>query len=71
MQRLNFQRGLQGELERTIESFPAVEHARVHIVLPARTLFISEEDSPTGVPLLVVSYEVSGSVLVFEVRKND
>lgn len=48
VQRLNFQRGLQGELERTIESFPAVEHARVHIVLPARTLFIAEEEPATA-----------------------
>lgn len=45
VQRLNFQRGLQGELERTIETFPAVEGARVHVVLPERTLF-REDDEP-------------------------
>jgi len=45
VQRLNFQRGLQGELERTIETFPAVSGARVHIVLPERTLF-REDDEP-------------------------
>ena len=45
VQRLNFQRGLQGELARTIETFPAVDGARVHIVLPERTLF-REDDEP-------------------------
>lgn len=45
VQRLNFQRGLQGELSRTIETFPAIDGARVHIVLPERTLF-REDDEP-------------------------
>ena len=45
VQRLNFQRGLQGELARTIETFPAADGARVHVVLPERTLF-REDDEP-------------------------
>ena len=45
VQRLNFQRGLEGEVARTIETFPAVTGARVHIVLPERTLF-REDDEP-------------------------
>lgn len=48
VQRLNFQRGLQGELERTIETFGAVEHARVHIVLPEQSLFIRDERPATA-----------------------
>ena len=43
VQRLNFQRGLEGELSRTIQSFEAVSAARVHIVLPERSLFIDDE----------------------------
>ena len=47
-QRLNFQRGLQGELARTIESFGVVERARVHIVLPERSLFVADERPTTA-----------------------
>jgi len=48
VQRLNFQRGLQGELARTIETFPAVNGARVHIVLPERTLFRQDDEPATA-----------------------
>src|SRR5690606_29969241 len=48
VQRLNFQRGLQGELARTIESFPAVDRARVHIVMPERSLFLDDQQPSTA-----------------------
>lgn len=38
-QKVNFQRALQGELTRTILSFPEVRAARVHLVLPEQGLF--------------------------------
>jgi flagellar M-ring protein FliF len=38
-QKINFQRALQGELTRTILSFPEVRDARVHLVLPEQGLF--------------------------------
>lgn len=53
MQRLNFQRGLQGELARTIESFPAVERARVHIVVPERSLFVDDQAPATASVVLL------------------
>ena len=43
IQKLNFQRALQGELSRTIKTLDAVDHARVHLVIPKQTLFIREK----------------------------
>ncbi|MBF0123838.1 MAG: flagellar M-ring protein FliF [Magnetococcales bacterium] len=43
MQRMNYQRALQGELARTIESISSVQHARVHLVLPKQSAFMSEQ----------------------------
>lgn len=40
--KINYQRALQGELERTIKSFPEVENARVHLVLPEDSVFIKD-----------------------------
>jgi flagellar M-ring protein FliF len=54
VQRLNFQRGLQGELARTIESFPAVEHARVHLVLPEKSLFAKDQQPATASVVLAL-----------------
>ncbi len=46
VQKLNYQRALQGELTRTIKSIEAVETARVHLVLPKEELFT--KDKPRG-----------------------
>lgn len=48
VQKINYQRALQGELSRTITEFPAVESARVHLVIPQRSLFIEEELPPSA-----------------------
>jgi flagellar M-ring protein FliF len=48
VQRINYQRALQGELARTISEFPQVERARVHLVVPHKTLFIEEQAAPTA-----------------------
>ncbi len=42
-ERVNYQRALEAELERTIETMDAVESARVHLVLPRESLFTAEE----------------------------
>jgi flagellar M-ring protein FliF len=43
VQRLNYQRALQGELARTICGMPAVAEARVHIVTPKEALFVEDQ----------------------------
>src|SRR5260370_993838 len=48
VQRLNYQRALQGELARTIGELAAVESARVHLALPERSLFVAEERRPSA-----------------------
>ncbi len=48
VQRLGFQRALQGELARTIMGLSAVESARVHLALPERSLFVSEDRKPSA-----------------------
>ncbi len=41
-EKVNYQRALEGELEHTIGSLSAVKSARVHLVLPAESLFSQE-----------------------------
>lgn len=48
VQRLNYQRALQGELERTIGKFPEIEQVRVHLNIPKESLFIEEAKEPTA-----------------------
>jgi flagellar M-ring protein FliF len=43
LQRLNYQRALQGELARTISQLGGVEAARVHLAMPERSLFVSQD----------------------------
>src|SRR5206468_3499091 len=48
LQRLNYQRALQGELARTISRLGGVESARVHMALPERSLFVGEDRRPSA-----------------------
>jgi flagellar M-ring protein FliF len=44
-QRVNYQRALQGEIERTIAALPAVESARVHLTIRRPGLFVGDRES--------------------------
>ena len=48
VQRLNYQRALQGELARTIRQFHQVREARVHIATPKDSVFIEDEKPVTA-----------------------
>ena len=40
--KINYQRALQGELERTLKGFAEVDSARVHLVIPDDTAFVKD-----------------------------
>ena len=48
VQKLNYQRALQGELSRTISQISGVEQARVHLVIPEKSLFKENEKPATA-----------------------
>ncbi|MBQ3059962.1 MAG: flagellar M-ring protein FliF [Desulfovibrio sp.] len=48
VQKINYTRALQGELARTIGEFPSVESARVHLVIPQRSLFVEDRQEPSA-----------------------
>ncbi|MBI5485263.1 MAG: flagellar M-ring protein FliF [Deltaproteobacteria bacterium] len=48
VQKLNFQRALQGELSRTIMQISGVEHARVHLAIPEKSIYKDTEKLPTA-----------------------
>lgn len=53
-ERLNFQRGLEGELARSIMALSAVQSARVHLALPHQTAFLREQQKPSASVLLTL-----------------
>jgi flagellar M-ring protein FliF len=51
-EQVNYQRGLEGELARTIQSIAAVQTARVHLAIPKPSVFVREELKPSASVLL-------------------
>ena len=69
VQKLNYQRALQGELSRTIKQIKEIEQARVHIVTPKESLFAEDQKKPTASVFVksrsgmtLSSYQVDGIV---------
>lgn len=53
-ERLSFQRGLEGELTRSIKSLASVADARVHLALPNQNGFFREQQKPSASVLLTL-----------------
>lgn len=51
-EQVNYQRGLEGELSRTIQSIGAIQAARVHLAIPKPTVFVREELKPSASVLI-------------------
>lgn len=61
-QKITYQRALQGELERTLTAYKEVEQARVHIMIPQRKLFSTEQaKAKASVSLVLLPGAVLGS----------
>ncbi len=58
-QKINYQRALQGELERTITSFDEVRQARVHLVLPENHLFDKANNQPKAAVTLNLKHKLT------------
>jgi len=53
-EKLNFQRGLEGELTRSIQALGSVQSARVHLALPNQNGFFREQQKPSASVLLTL-----------------
>lgn len=47
-EQVNFQRALEGELARTIESLGPIQTARVHLAVPKPSMFVRDHKQPTA-----------------------
>ena len=47
-EQVNYQRALEGELSRTIETLGPVKTARVHLAMPKPSLFVREQKAPSA-----------------------
>ncbi|NMM08551.1 flagellar basal-body MS-ring/collar protein FliF [Polaromonas sp.] len=54
VEQVNYQRALEGELARSINSISAVDSARVHLALPKPSLFVREQKSPSASVVLTL-----------------
>ncbi len=52
VERVNYQRALEGSLARTIESMSAVQSATVHLAIPKPSVFLDEQSKPSASVLL-------------------
>lgn len=51
---VNYQRALEGELARSIQSLSAAQSARVHLALPKQTVFLRDQQKPTASVLVAL-----------------
>ncbi|MCE3044280.1 flagellar basal-body MS-ring/collar protein FliF [Legionella sp. 16cNR16C] len=67
-QKINYQRALQGELERTISSLEEVRQARVHLVIPEQH-FLQKETHPTKASVTLQLKKPIGKQQVNSIQK--
>lgn len=53
-EQVNYQRALEGELSRSIQSLASVQSARVHLAIPKPSVFLREQQKPSASVLLTL-----------------
>lgn len=53
-EQVNYQRSVEGELAKSIESLASVETARVHLAVPRTTVFLREQQKPSASVILTL-----------------
>jgi flagellar M-ring protein FliF len=62
-EKVNYQRALEGELERTIQTLHGVESARVHLVMPSDSVFVDRDrEAKASVILTMHSGEITSDM---------
>ncbi len=59
VQNINFQRAMEGELQRTIRAINGIEFVRVHLVFPEERLFKEDQKEPTASVFLRVKQKLN------------
>lgn len=52
IEQVNFQRALEGELEKSVQAINAVQGARVHLAIPKSSVFVRDQQKPTASVIL-------------------
>ncbi|UXY14592.1 flagellar basal-body MS-ring/collar protein FliF [Chitiniphilus purpureus] len=53
-EQVNYQRAIEGELARSIQTVAAVDQARVHLAIPKQTVFLRDQQKPTASVMLTL-----------------
>ena len=54
LEQVNYQRALEGELARSMQTLAAVQSARVHLALPKPSVFVKEQQKPSASVVLTL-----------------
>jgi flagellar M-ring protein FliF len=54
LEQVNYQRALEGELARSVETMASVASARVHLAIPKQSVFVKEQQKPSASVVLAL-----------------
>lgn len=55
LEQINYQRALEGELARSVQTLASVANARVHLAIPKPTVFVKEKQKPSASVVLALN----------------